>query len=110
TLNWLKQELEAVTTKFPQELQQARVERAAASKEVLAKKKSLIVFYDSVKRSIDDEIKLYGADLGDYNISIEASLKFDPQFYEDFFRHINQQVKGSFHGTEDGRAVLRKLV
>lgn len=110
TLNWLTQELELITTKFPSDLEQAREQRIAASKEVLLKKKSLIVFYDSVKRSIDDEIKIYGADLGAYNISIEASLKFDPIFYENFFRYINQQVKGSFHGTEDGRAVLRVLV
>jgi ABC-type lipoprotein export system ATPase subunit len=110
TLNWLQQEIESVTAKFPQELQRAREERNAASKGVLSKKKGLISFYDSVKRSIDEEIKRYGADLGEYNISIEAGLKFDALFYEDFFRYVNQQVKGSFHGTEDGRAVLRKLI
>jgi ABC-type lipoprotein export system ATPase subunit len=110
TMNWFKQEVEAVTSKFPEQLRLARQERITASKEVLSKKKSLIGFYDSVKRSIDDEIKMYGADLGDYNISIEASLKFDQQFYDNFFRQINQQVKGSFHGTDDGRAVLRKII
>jgi chromosome segregation ATPase len=108
TLNWLKRELDAITTKLPEELRLAQQERAAASKAVLSKKKSLIGFYDSVKRSIDDEIKRYGADLGQYNISIEASLKFDPQFYDAFLGKINQHAKGSFHGTDDGRRVLQK--
>jgi ABC-type lipoprotein export system ATPase subunit len=110
TLNWLRQEIESVTATFPQELERAREERNTASKEVLSKKKSLVAFYDSVKRDIDDQIRMYGTDLGEYNISIEAGLKFDTQFYEDFFRHVSQLVRGSFHGTEDGRALLRKLV
>jgi ABC-type lipoprotein export system ATPase subunit len=109
TFNWLKQEFDAVTTKLPQELLQAKDARAAASKQVLSKKKSLIAFYVAVKRSIDDEIRKYGTDLGEYNIGIEASLKFDQVFYDEFFRFVNQQVRGSFHGTEDGRAALRKL-
>jgi len=110
TLNWLKQELQAVTTKFPQDVQLARQERIAAAKEVFVKKKSLIEFYNSVKQSIDDEIRMYGTDLGEYNISIEASLKFDPLFYENVLRQINLQVKGSFHGTDDGRTVLRQII
>ena len=110
TLNWFKHELEAIAQTFPNELKQVRDERIAASQEILSKKKSLIGFYDAVKRSIDDEIRIYGTDLRAYNISIEASLKFDPIFYENFFRNINQQVKGSFHGIDDGRTVLRKLV
>jgi ABC-type lipoprotein export system ATPase subunit len=110
TLNWLKQEIDSVETKYPEQLRVTREDRITASKAVLSKKNNLIGFYDSVKRSIDDEIKMYGADLGEYNISIEASLKFDQQFYETFFAQINQQVKGSFHGVEDGRGILRKIV
>jgi ABC-type lipoprotein export system ATPase subunit len=110
TLNWFRQELETITNEIPRDLQLARQERITASRNVLAKKKSLITFYNQVKKSVDDEIRTYGADLGTYNVSIEASLKFDQTFFDTFFRYINQQVKGSFHGTEDGRGVLRKLV
>lgn len=109
TFNWLKQELDVVANKLPTELEQARKTREATSKALLLKKKSLTNFYVAVKRSIDDEIRKYGADLGEYNITIEASLKFDQQFYDDFFRHVSQQAKGSFHGTDDGRAALKKL-
>jgi hypothetical protein len=105
----VKQENQAVTTTLPDELETARQARAIASHNVLAKKKSVITFYEAVKRSIDEEISKYGTDLREYNISIEAGLKFDQQFYEDFFSYVNQQVKGSFHGIDDGREVLRKL-
>ncbi len=110
SLNWLKLELVAVTKTYPEALISARTERAKASKTVLAKKKSLVSFYEAVKLSIDEEIKKYGTDLGEYNISIEASLKFDQGFHDEFFGYVSQQAKGSFHGTEDGRAHLRKLI
>ncbi|MDD5544943.1 MAG: AAA family ATPase [Acidobacteriia bacterium] len=109
TLNWLKQELETITTRLPAELQAKKIERNEGSATIFAKKKSLVAFYDEVKRSIDEQIGKYGADLHDYHISIEASLKFDQVFYDEFFRYLNQQVKGSFHGTDDGRGLLKQL-
>jgi ABC-type lipoprotein export system ATPase subunit len=110
TYNWVKQELAAVTTSLPQELEASRKDRVTASKAVFAEKRRLISFYENVKRSIDDEIGKYGTDLAQYNISIEATLKFSTLFYDEFFRYISQQVKGSFHGTDDGRNILKKLV
>jgi hypothetical protein len=109
TYNWVQQELNAVTTTLPQELEVAKNDRVAASKTVFAEKKSLVTFYEAVKHSIDDEIGKYGTDLAEYNISIEAGLKFEALFYDEFFRYVSQQVKGSFHGTDDGRGTLKKL-
>ncbi len=110
THNWLKNELTAIATTVPAELATARTERVTAGKAVFGKKKSLVSFYESVKTSIDKEIGTYGTDLRDYDISIEASLKLEPVLYEQFFAYVNQQVKGSFHGTEEGRSLLKKLV
>jgi ABC-type lipoprotein export system ATPase subunit len=110
TLNGLLRELDAVAETYPRQLVDARKVRRAGSKKVLSCKKQLLAFYEKVKKSIDDEIKKYGTDLGEYRISIEANLKFNKVFYEMFFSFVNQQVKGSFHGTEDGRAALQKLL
>jgi hypothetical protein len=110
TLNWLTQELVAVASTYPAELNAAKEERKNAAKELFKKKVTLSSFYNSVKKSIDGEIEKYGDELGDYDISIEASLRFDKTFYDEFFRFINQGVKGSFHGTEDGRGLLKRLV
>jgi ABC-type lipoprotein export system ATPase subunit len=110
TLNWLTQELLAITSVYPIELISAKDERKKISKDLFTKKVALSSFYNSVKKSIDGEIKKYSDELGDYNISIEASLRFSKQFFDEFFRFINQSVKGTFHGAEDGKGVLKKMV
>ncbi len=110
TLNWLTKELVAITSTYPAELTTAKEERTRVSKEIFAKKVTLATFYDSVKKSIDGEIEKYSEELGDYDISIEASLRFDKTFFDEFFRFVNQAVKGSFYGTEDGKSVLKRIV
>lgn len=109
TLNGLKQELERITATYPEELRLARDSRNTASKAVLQKKKTLVSFYNSVKQSIDKEIERYGEDLGDYEISIEASLRFDAVFHDEFFKYVNQGVRGSFYGSEEGKTLLKEL-
>lgn len=110
TLNGLKKELERITTVYPEELRAARAKRDSASREVFKKKQALVSFHNSVKQSIDKEIERYGEDLGDYEISIEASLRFDTSFHEEFFKHVNQGVRGSFYGAEEGRAALKEIM
>lgn len=111
TLKWLEQELAAIASQYPSELTTAREERKTQAKNLLKKKLSLATFYDSVKKSIDAEIKKNAGELGDYELKIEASLRLDHKsFYDEFFRFVNQNVKGSFYGTENGRGALKGLV
>ena len=109
TLEGLKLETENITKKYAGELKTARSERLEIVKTMFTKKEGLISFYDSVKTSIDKKIELHSSDLGDYAISIEAGLRFVPFFYEEFFKHINQSVKGSFYSSEAGKSVLKVL-
>src|SRR3989344_2781946 len=109
TLNGLKKELERIISAYPEELRVARLNRDTASKAVFQKKKGLVSFHNSVKQSIDKEIERYGEDLGDYEIAIEASLRFDTSFHDDFFKYVNKGVKGSFYGAEEGRAALKEV-
>lgn len=109
TLRGLQHELNKITKDYPERLESARTNRANISRDILERKRNLTSFYDSVKQSIEKEIEKYRAELGDYDISIEAGLRFDASFYDEFFRYLNQAVKGSFHGTEDGKTVLKKL-
>jgi ABC-type lipoprotein export system ATPase subunit len=109
TLNWLSGELSAIDTTYVAELTAARGERKNIAKELFRKKITLISFYESVKKSIDDEIKKYSSELGDYDITIEASLRLDKSFQEEFFRFISQSLKGSFYGVEDGKGVLKAI-
>ena len=77
------------------------------SKQLFQKKRRLTGFYDDIKNSIDAEIAKCRDDLGGYSIAIETGLRFDSTFVDTFLKFINQSKKGSFHGIEEGRAMLR---
>lgn len=109
TLKGLKKELEKVTEVYPQAMRNICSDRERISKEVFNKKRGLTQFYNAIKQSIDSEIAKCREHLGEYDISIEAGLRFSPAFFDEFLMHINQGIKGSFHGTEDGKSLLRRL-
>lgn len=110
TLKGLERELENVNAVYPEDLRTARAERKRIAKEVFSRKCGLTQFYNDVKHSIDTEIAKCREDLGEYDISIEAGLRFNPSFPDEFLRYINQSVVGTFHGQEDGRAMLRGFI
>ncbi len=107
TLNWLAKELNAIDNEYPQQLTIARDARNDVSKSIFDKKKALLSHYDAIKGAIDREIDRYSDELGDYDIAIDASLRFETGFYDEFFKFINQGVKGSFYGVEEGRNTLK---
>ena len=109
TLNWLKIEVDNITNKYPNDLTKTRTTRENVSKEIFAKKKGQLSLYNFVKKSIDTEISKYGKDLEGYDISVDAGLRLVPSFYDEFFKYINQSVKGSFYNVDDGRATLKKI-
>ncbi|HKY31501.1 MAG TPA: AAA family ATPase [Candidatus Polarisedimenticolia bacterium] len=109
TLKGLERELGNIRAVYPDELRTARDEQQRIAKQVFSRKRGLTQFYDAVKRSIDVEIAKCRGDLGEYNISIEAGLRFNPSFSDEFLTLINQSAAGSFRGQEDGRTMLRRF-
>lgn len=105
----LERELERITKDYVAQLRTATEERDAISKEILSRKVGLIAFYNSIKESIDLEIQKHSQSLGDYDLAIRAGLQLDPRFPDKFLEFINQAVKGSFHGSLEGRAALEAL-
>lgn len=109
TLNWLSNELKKIDSVYPKDLERAIGDRDKLAREILSKKQKLVVFYNKVKKSIDTEIDSFSEELGGYDISIDADLRLDPAFYICFFDYINQAVRGSFYGVDDGRSLLESL-
>ncbi len=109
TLRGLEKELDNVDTVYPETLQSTRTERERISREIFSKKRSLTRFYNAVKQSIDGEIAKCQEHLGEYDIAIEAGLRFNPAFFDEFLKFINQSAVGSFRGQEEGRTLLRRL-
>ncbi len=109
TLNGLERELQNITSVYPETLLAARTVRESISKEVFTKKRALTQFYNDIKHSIDGDIAKCREQLGEYNISIEAGLRLNPSFFDEFLKFINQTAAGSFRGQEEGRAMVREL-
>ena len=76
---------------------------------MFGKIRGLTQFYNAVKQSIDGEIAKCREHLGEYDISIEAGLRFNPSFFDEFLKYINQAAVGSFRGQEEGLTVLRRF-
>lgn len=108
SLRGLELELGKLEKVYPKDLEAAKVARDDIAKDILSKKVGLTAFYESVKKTIDSEIAKYKKDLENYDISIEAGLRFSPDFVTQFFMHVSQSVKGSFSGTEEGKTALKR--
>jgi len=109
TLKGLERELKNINSVYPETLRTVRAERQRIAKEVFNKKRGMTQFYNSIKRSIDAEIAKCREDLGEYNITIEAGLRLNPSFPDEFLRFINQSAAGSFRGQEEGSTMLRSF-
>jgi len=109
TLKGLEKELKDVHNTYPETLRIARKGREKISKELFGKKRDLTEFYNAVKQSIDTEITKCREHLGEYDISIEAGLRFSPEFFDEFLKFINQSAVGTFRTQEGGRTMLRKF-
>lgn len=109
TLRWLEDERQKVATVYVEQRRDACERRNHIAKDVFGKKRALTQFYNEVKQSIDGEIAKCRAHLGEYEISIDAGLRFNPAFFEGFLKFINKSAAGSFRGQEDGQTMLRRL-
>jgi len=109
SLRGLKNELNKIQTVYPQDLQNAHAEQRRVSEEVFRKKRSLVCFYDTIKQSIDTQISKCRDDLSGYMISVEAGLRFDLSFIDKFLQFVNQGVRGSFYGREEGKVMLQEF-
>lgn len=109
SLKGLEKELEKVIKVYREELRTACANRDRISKEIFNNKQGLTQFYNTVKQSIDSEISKCRDHLGEYDISIEAGMRFNPAFYDEFLRFIHQGAAGSFRGQEEGRTMLRRI-
>ena len=110
TIKWLERELKFIESELTNRLKELRDERIEKTLLIYDKKNELIEVYRNFKDAIDSEISKYKDILGDYEIKIDASLKVDQGFYGSFLGYINQKVRGSFFGKDEGKTMLKGLL
>ena len=109
TIKWYENEINFIEKELKEKINTLREERVSKSLEIYDKKKELVDIYKSLKDHVDKEISEYRNILGEYEINIEATLEISKKFCEKFLNFINQKVKGSFRGEDEGLKILQEL-
>jgi len=109
TIKWYKNEINFIKKELQEKINTLRKERVSKSLEIYDKKKELVDIYKSLKDYVEKEISDYQNVLGEYEINIEATLKISGEFYNKFLKYINQKIKGSFRGEDEGLKLLQGL-
>lgn len=110
TIKWFEKEIKYIEEQIKIDLTDLRNKRLELSSKINNKKKDIISIYKSFKDAVDKKIQQFQNILGEYEISIDASLKIKSSFYDDFLKFINQKVRGSFYGIDEGKSILEKLI
>ena len=110
SVKWYENEIGYIEKNLDVDLSNLRNKRIEYTKEIFRHKNELLDIYKKFKKSVEEKIFEFQGILGDYQINIDASFRIDPNFYDDFLRFINQKVKGSFYGIEEGKLYLKDLV
>ncbi|KAA0259089.1 hypothetical protein FHQ18_03835 [Deferribacter autotrophicus] len=110
TIKWLEKQINFVNSELNNRLKQLRDERINKTLEIYKKKEELVKIYKKFKEAIDKEILSHTEVLEDYEIIIEAALNIRNEFVDKFLSFINQKLRGSFYGKEEGEILLRELV
>lgn len=106
SIRGLELELERIRKEYPEQLLRIQGERNEIAKAILKAKHDLIHFYNKVKEAIDSEIEKCRVELQDYKIAITAGQRCSSEFVEELLQFINQKVRGSYSGSDEGRAAL----
>jgi len=110
TIKWLEKEIAYIDRQLNIELTDFRNKRLKYSLQIFRKKKEIADNYSIFKNAADERIKQFQNILGEYNISIDVSLKINSSFYDEFLGFIDQGRKGSFYGINEGKLILEKLI
>lgn len=110
SLEWFKKEIDYIKTSLPNDLNELKNKRFEYVKMIYEGKCGLLNIFKKLKSSIEEKISEFRDKLGEYEINIDVSFHIKPDFYDEFLKYINQRVKGSFYGVEEGKSFLINLV
>ncbi len=108
TIKWLEKQIAFINNELNSKLASLRKQRVARGIDIYEKKNELVEIYKQFKKAVDDKISSHSEILGDYEITIESALNIKNEFITRFLSFINQRLKGSFYGKEEGEALLRE--
>ncbi|MBI5055432.1 MAG: DNA repair protein [Nitrospirae bacterium] len=107
TIKHYIQAIKNIKSKYPKLLEDKRKERLEITKKIYRKKKELLEKYKSLYKPIETFATTY--DIANYPVRFDVALEIR-DFYDNFISHINQKVKGSFSGIDEGGKKIRSII
>lgn len=107
TIKHYKRVIEDIKSKYPELLKNKRKERLEISRKIYRKKRELLGKYESLYKPIETFAAKY--DIEKYPVRFDVAFEIR-DFYENFFSYVNQKVKGSFSGIEEGGKKIRSII
>lgn len=107
SIEYLKTQIKYIGEKARIELEVQRTKRIGLSRLIFQEKKKLIDIYRQLYAPVDN--LLADIESAGNPVRFDATIEIKG-FVEQFFDYINQRVKGSFMGTDEGTRELRHIV
>lgn len=108
TIKNIEQRIKYLDNDLENERSRLCEKRDKISREIFSAKEKVRSFYESLKTSVEESLKLEGVD--EFRVTIDASFVQSTDFSSQFFDLINQNARGPFRGSSDGRTALNALL
>lgn len=108
SIEYLKGWLSYIKNDIASDIEQLIQDRNRIVREIFQQKVEITKIYRILYKPVEDIISQHEILKTEYPVSVDVSL-IAPNFKSDFLQFINQAVRGSFHGKEEGHGVLSKL-
>lgn len=109
TLRYFENEREIIKTTLPKLLEEKVRDRLAIVHQIYQKKETIIGLYKMAYDPVMQLIRDNKMEMGEFNLSFDAQLTVN-SFIDHFLEYINQSVKGTFCGKDNGYSQMKRIM
>ena len=110
SLKWLDKEIQFIDNELQDKINELRNKRLSITDNIIKKKNEVLEIYKDFQSAINTRIKEIQAILNDYKINIDVNFVINTNFNNIFLSYINQKIKGSFNGIDEGNIMLNNII
>ena len=107
TIEYLKQKLNYNQSSLPKVYAEKKEKRLEIARLIYKKKKELVDIFKALYKPVESFMAKYKSEKYPVGFDVAFDIR---DFHDNFFFYINQKVRGSFLGLEEGSGRLRDLV
>ena len=109
SINFLEKKIKYISVELGNDIERLRTIQIEKAKDIYEKNKEKLGIYKAYYKPVEDFISKHMFSKKRYNLNLDVSFKLD-KFENNFFNFINQKVKGSFSGIDEGTKRLKEII